>query len=220
MPRTATPCSRCGTASLTEPGSPGPVGGLTWAALATALAIGALIGYTMPADGLDWQPRLAWQQPWRWWTAAFVHLSAGHLAANLAGCAVVAAFGVAAHAGARDAGAWLAAWPLGHVLLIAQPALQHYGGLSGVLHAGVAVVALGLLLRGEGRRRAIGAAVLAGLLVKLTTERPWAGTLQTWPGWDIVVAPGAHVAGTAAGLACALVAWATSSRRPAPTMHQ
>ena len=43
------------------------------------------------------------------------------------------------------------------------PQLQHYGGLSGVLHAGVAVAALSLAGQATGRRRLIGDAVLAGL---------------------------------------------------------
>ena len=54
------------------------------------------------AAALDWQPALASSEPWRAWSAAIVHYSALHLAANLAGIALVAALGfVAARAAAQ-----------------------------------------------------------------------------------------------------------------------
>ena len=81
-------------------------------------------------------------------TAAFVHYSALHLAANLAGAALVGALGVAArvpramalrvarsHGRSRSSACSL------------RPDLLHYGGLSGVLHAGVAVVGVHLVAR-------------------------------------------------------------------------
>lgn len=156
----------------------------------------------LPA-ALDWQPVLAAAEPWRWWTAAFVHLSSTHLAANLAGCVVLAAFGWTARLPPRWTGAWLAAWPLGHLGLLAVPALGHYAGLSGTLHAGVAVAALGLAWSQAGRRRKIGLAVLAGAALKVLAERPWQGAAQTVTGWDIPVAPAGHAAGLLAGLVCA-----------------
>lgn len=182
------------------------------------LALGAGLGTWLTPAAIDWQPQLAWLEPWRWWSAAFVHLSAGHLAANLAGAVVVAAVGWTAGCGPRDAAAWSVAWPLTHLSLLARPEVLHYGGLSGVLHAGVAVAALGLVLRECGRRRWIGAAVLAGLLLKLASERPWGPALQTWPGWDIAIVPWAHAGGVVAGLACAAVAWATGRSRALATM--
>lgn len=187
-----------------------------WLALCALAAIGAGAGWLLPAAWLDWQPTLAWMQPWRWWTAAFVHWSPLHLAANLAGCAVLVAFGAAAQLPRRAAAAWALAWPLTHAALLAQPALAHYGGLSGVLHAGVAVAALSLLA-GPGRsrrQRAVGGAVLAGLVLKLLLERPWAGPLQQPAGWDIAVAPMAHAGGVAAGVLSGLLLSVRSGRRP------
>jgi rhomboid family GlyGly-CTERM serine protease len=154
---------------------------------------------------LDWQPELSWREPWRWWTAAFVHWSPLHLAANLAGAAVLAAFGWAAALPARATLAWALAWPLTHGLLLLQPALLHYGGLSGVLHAGVAVGATVLVRQRTGRARWIGVAVLLGLALKIVLERPWAGALSHPAGWDIAIAPLAHAAGALTGLVCALI---------------
>lgn len=175
---------------------------LGWLALAGLLAAAALALRLSPAAdrfAWDWQPSLALAEPWRLWSAAAVHWSDQHLVADLAGCAVVAAFGLAAHCDRRATLAWALAWPLTHGLLRAEPALQHYGGLSGVLHAGVAVAACALLCQ-PLRRRRIGAFVLAGLAAKVLLEQPWLGPLQRWPGWDIAVAPLAHATGALAGL--------------------
>jgi rhomboid family GlyGly-CTERM serine protease len=183
---------------------------VAWAGLCLLLALGSLAAAALPAGLLDWQVQRAWREPWRWWSAAFVHLSPRHLTVNLAGCAVVAGFGWAARLGPRWTWAWVAAWPLVHLALLEVPGLARYAGLSGLLHAGVAVAALGAVCGQRGRRRSIGCAALAGLAAKVLLERPWLGAVQHWPGWDIAIVPAAHAAGAAAGLACALVACATS----------
>lgn len=187
--------------------------GLAWAALGVVLAGGALVGTLAPTSALDWQPTRAWREPWRWWSAAFVHWSALHLAVNLLGAAAVVAWGWVARVPARGALAWAVAWPLTHLALLAQPRLAHYGGLSGVLHAGVAVAAVWLLARERGVRRAIGAAVLAALVLKVALEAPWRGALQTVAPWDFAVAPLAHAAGVVAG--ALLGAWAARPARRA-----
>jgi len=179
-------------------------------------AAGALLAIAADPALLRWQPELAGAQPWRWVTAAWVHLSPLHLAANLLGTALVAALGLAAGCGHRAAGAWALAWPLTHLGLLAQPALHQYGGLSGLLHAGVAVAAWQLLRADRGRRQAIGAALAAGLLLKLLLEAPWQGPLRRVPGWDIAIAPLAHATGAAAGWLCAL-ACGVGRRRLSPT---
>lgn len=184
-----------------------------WAALAAGLALGTVALWTTPGTAIDWQPRLALAEPWRIWSAAFTHLSLLHLQANLLGCAAVAAFGVAARLPRHATWAWLAAWPLTHAALILQPLLNHYSGLSGVLHAGVAVGALHLVWRERGRRQAIGAAVLAGLALKLWLETPWAGPTQAALGWDIPIAPLGHLSGTLSGLVCGAVAQRLAARR-------
>ncbi len=184
-----------------------------WARFAIGLAFGALVLWPAPRDALDWQPQLALSQPWRIWTAAFVHLSPLHLQVNLLGCAVVAAFGIAAQLPRHATWAWLAAWPLAHAALALQPLLLHYGGLSGVLHAGVAIAALHLAWRERGRRLAVGWAVLVGLGVKLALEGPWLGPTQVSAGWDIPIAPLAHLTGAASGLLCGAVAQVIAGRR-------
>ena len=190
----------------------GPWWALALLAIAGALAVwafdhsalGSGPGTATLAAGLDWQPTLALQQPWRSVTAAWVHLSGQHLVGNLVGAVLVAAYGSAAGCGRRAALAWALAWPLSHAALALQPTLGHYGGLSGLMHAGVAVACWQLLCGEQGQRRAVGAAVLAMMTLKLLLEAPWqGGPLRHEPGWDIAIAPLAHTTGALAGLLCA-----------------
>jgi rhomboid family GlyGly-CTERM serine protease len=178
-----------------------------WPALAAALALLALLVWPLPRSGLDWQPGLAWQEPWRAWSAAAVHLSLQHLLANLAGCAVLAWVGWRAALPPRAALAWLLAWPLTQLgLLLLAPSLPHYGGLSGVLHAGAAVLGLTLTAAGRpARERHIGLALLLGLALKLALEQPLGAPLRQVEGWDIAIAPAAHLSGALAGAICALL---------------
>jgi rhomboid family GlyGly-CTERM serine protease len=183
-------------------------GGRAWCAVALLLAAGALAGWPVPHEAIDWEPGLARAEPWRAVSAVGVHYSAQHLAVNLAGAALAGLFGVVARVPPRLAWAWLAAWPLTQFGLLLKPELVHYGGLSGVLHAGVAVVVTFLLIAGTRAQRAVGAAVLIGLVAKLLSEAPWGEALRHPPGWDIAIAPLAHSTGAIAGALCtALACW-------------
>jgi rhomboid family GlyGly-CTERM serine protease len=181
-------------------------GARRWLGLAGLAAAAALAGWFGPQHALDWQPGLADREPWRMLTAAAVHYSGLHLAANLAGAALVGALGVAARVSTPAVWAWAAAWPLTHAGLALRPDLPHYGGLSGVLHAGAAVAAVHLVASGPRWRRAVGLGLLAGLLIKVWSEAPGGAALHRVAGWDIATAPFAHATGIAAGLACALIA--------------
>ena len=176
-----------------------------WLLLSLLAGLGALSAGAADPALLRWQPELALLQPWRFISAALVHFSALHLLANLLGTALVAALGWAAGCDRRAALAWALAWPLTHAGLLLQPELAHYGGLSGVLHAGVAVAAWQLLRGGQGAQRLIGALLAGGLLLKLLLEAPWLGPLRQSPGWDIAIAPLAHSSGAIAGLLCARI---------------
>lgn len=180
--------------------------GVAWGALAVLLgALSIAVAFVPTSIRLDWEPVLAPTQPWRAWTAALVHLSHWHLIANLAGALVVGGLGVTGRLPARAALAWACAWPLTQALLLMRPALAHYAGLSGVLHAGVAIAAWHLMRHGRAREPWIGALIAVGLGLKLAFEAPF-GPVLTHPGdWDIPIAPFAHFTGTLAGAVCALV---------------
>jgi len=179
-----------------------------WAGLAGLLVLASLIVFVAGFDrgAIDWQPSLAAVEPWRAWSAALVHLSDLHLGANGLGAVLVGALGAVARVPGRIVAAWFLAWPLTQAGLLAEPALRHYGGLSGVLHAGVACVAVHLVAAGAERRRAIGVAILAILVVKVISESPGGPPLRRPPGWDIAVAPIAHASGLVAGFTLAVLA--------------
>ena len=180
--------------------------GRGWVALALWLASGSLLCLPAPATFLDWQPSLAATEPWRWWTAAFVHWSALHLGANLLGAFVVGALGLAARLPWPMTAAWAVAWPLTQLGWLLRPELAHFGGLSGVLHAGVAVATVHLLWAPWSPTRVVGLALALGLATKLVLEAPWGPVLRHPEGWDIAVAPWAHACGAVAGVGCALIA--------------
>jgi hypothetical protein len=200
---------------------------VAWVAFAALLAMGSCIvvmtlesGPTLDhrvtairSSGLALEPLQGFLQgAHRWFTASWVHWGAPHLLLNLLGTALVAWFGWAAQVRRAEAMAWVAAWPLSLVLLmllfwVAPFDLTlptHLGGLSGVLHAGVAVAAMGLATSGHwSRRRWVGVAVLVGLGIKLALELG-SGPAHWSPG--VRTEPWLHVGGALAGLICAAVA--------------
>lgn len=188
--------------------------GAAWCGVALMLLSGTLLFEALGrTPAWEWQPDAAATQAWRWWSAAFVHYSQLHLVGNLTGLALTAAFGWVSGVAPRAALAWLMAWPLTHLAFLwAVPELRHYGGLSGVVHAGVAIVLTHLFVSGTRGQRLVAAAVLAGLVAKIVSETPWRGAVQHPEGWDIGIAPIAHVTGVLAGTVCALVlrAWPTT----------
>ena len=181
------------------------IDGMAWVMLAGLLCLGAVVvtaisaeGDAMPATApitraLDWQASLGLHEPWRLWTCAWVHWSGAHLAVNLAGGAVVAFVGWRARLPAAEAIAWFVAWPVTQVLMAAigqerlAAAMPHYGGLSGVLHAGVVVLGLSLawpIARARTRPPAPRSRVDTGFAATRAsaiepsriTEGPWAMT--------------------------------------------
>ncbi len=176
-----------------------------WLVVAALLAACALAGWSTPRESIDWQPALAFSQPWRAFSAIGVHYSAQHLAANLGGVLLAGAFGFVARVPVQLAWAWLAAWPLTQFGLLLKPELVNFGGLSGVLHAGVAIVVTFLLMSGTRAQRIVASLVLIGLLAKLLSEAPWGEALRHPAGWDVAVAPLAHLSGAVAGAVCAVI---------------
>ena len=181
--------------------------GVLWLLTSAALALAALLGWWADDNArLDWQPQRAWPEAWRWWSAALVHWSPLHLGANLLATALVAAYGWAARVPRAVALGWLASWPFTHLALLAKPELAHYGGLSGVLHAGVAATSLWLVLRGHAAQRTVGWLMLIGQSAKLLFEEPWGAAIHEPSELDVAVAPLAHASGSLAGALCTLLA--------------
>ena len=205
-------CLRCGTPSLADPQNrPGTDAtlarpGALWVLICAGLGLAALLAWWADRAVIDWQPQRAWPDAWRWWSAALVHWTPLHLGANLLATALVAAYGWAARVPPVVALAWVLSCPFTHLALLAKPELLHYGGLSGVLHAGVAAVTVWLLMRCHGAARTIGWMMAVGQSVKLLVEEPWGAAIHAPSELDVAVAPLAHASGSIAGALLTLLA--------------
>ena len=167
---------------------------MAWVMLAALLCVAAVLVTAISAEGgaamagaplanaLDWQPALGLREPWRLWTCAWVHWSAAHLAVNAAGAVVVAFVGWRARLPAAAALAWFLAWPATQLTMAAlgsdriAAVMPHYGGLSGVLHAGAVVLGLSLAWPAVRTRVRPPATRASTIEPSRITEGPWAMT--------------------------------------------
>ena len=154
------------------------------------------------ASLLQWDAMQWPQRPWTLWTASLVHLSGGHLLANLLALGALAVLGWSLRAGKAAAVALLVAWPLSTLALLAWPQVQQYSGLSGLIHAALAV----LWAHAAVQRKAwpLSFVLLAGMGLKLLTEHAWSVPVAFDIGWGFNVVYAAHLGGTLAGAACGL----------------
>jgi rhomboid family GlyGly-CTERM serine protease len=188
-----------------------------WPLLANGALVLILLVSVFRFDPLawSWHRDLLGNEPWRWLTAPWVHWGLKHTLVNAVGVVLLAWIGWRSALSNRAALAWFLALPLGQGLLWVKTDLVEVAGLSGWLHAGVAVLAVVLCRRSNTRERVLGAAVGAGLVLKLLLEAPWGPALRYEPMWGAMpVAPWAHLAGALAGASMALLMlfWRTPSR--------
>lgn len=177
----------------------------SWPALCLVLAAGSALAWSLgnPIEW-EWWPDFA-GEAMTWWTAAIVHRSPAHGLANLLALGAVAVLGVALQVPRAMAWALFAAWPVSTLALLLFPQIQRYAGLSGVLHAAVAVLVVHCAFT-RGLQPWAGL-LGAGLAAKLLVEAAWSRPLVFEPAWGFAVATGAHLTGALAGLLCALVAY-------------
>lgn len=150
------------------------------------------------------RPSLGWAQPaWAYWTSAWLHGSAQHLAVNALGLLLLAVMGWRLGLAAGWAACLFLAWPLVHVGLLLDPRLTHYVGASAFLHAGLVIA----LVAG---RSALGPLIWRSALLALTGKVAWEAA-SVWgqgptllrAGADVPVAVWSHVSGVMLGLALA-----------------
>jgi rhomboid family GlyGly-CTERM serine protease len=192
---------------------------MPWAT--AAVALGALLALAAPSLGdalIHDRSALLAGQVWRLWTGHLVHITTGHLLWNLA--LVIAAGGWLERL-TPTATRWfyVCAPPLiGVTLLLLEPDLSRYGGLSG-LGAGL-IVLLALRQRNAPTEsRGIWNAVLGLVALKVGLEA-WTGAPLLADG--IRGVPLAHVAGITCAVAAHLL-WphglAGSPSRPSCSTH-
>lgn len=184
-----------------------------WPALCAALGLASLLVWLagavagLPTTALAWSATDWAVRPWTLWTAALFHLSGIHLLANLLALGALAVLGRALRAGPAAAVALLAAWPLATLGLIVWPQVAWYGGLSGLVHAAVAVLWAHAALRRQGWPLSF--LLFVALLFKLMAEHAWTTPVAFDPAWGFNVVYAAHLTGALAGVICGLAgaAW-------------
>ncbi len=187
---------------------------IAWLRVCALLGAGSLLALAVPNGVLEWGRTATVLQPWRLVSAVWPHLSVIHLLLNLGALAAVAALGWLLRVGTTQAIAWLACWPLTHAALWLQPEVMRYAGLSGVLHAGVAICAVKACCEPDRLARLVGWSLLAGLVLKVLIEAPWSRSLQDSVALGITVVPLAHAAGAALGLLAGVLAAVMQRQAP------
>jgi rhomboid family GlyGly-CTERM serine protease len=187
---------------------------LAWPGLCLALGLGSLYAWSG-----DRQYLLVWHtdgwahHPWQLWTASLAHLSSAHLLINLAALLAMAVLGVFLQVGRSAVFACLLAWPLGTLALSLWPGIGYYSGMSGLLMAMLAVLAV--FASTQAGTRGIGIFLLIVLGFKLLTEHAWSQPLAFDPRWGFNVVYAAHLTGALTGALCAgVVEWLRWRQHP------
>ncbi len=171
---------------------------LAWPVLCLALGLGGLYAWYGGRQLLLVWHAGAWAyHPWQLWTASLAHLTTAHLLINLASLLALGILGGFMHAGRRAVAACLLAWPLSTLGLVLWPEISHYSGMSGLLMAMLAVLAVHANTMSETR---VSGLVLLGVLgFKLLTEHAWSQPMAFDPRWGFNVVYAAHLTGAVAG---------------------
>lgn len=177
---------------------------------------------------LTWQFDTVWSMPWTLWTSAWVHMNPPHLIFSQMGLGLLAALAWVLRPPWVSTWAWLLSWPLAQACLVAWPQIGYAAGLSGLLHAGAAVLAVHLLMGvariPKGRRW--GSLLLLALVVKLGMERGWSQPVVWDGGTELSVVQALHLTSALWGAALALLLpwswrWVSARQRcgqsPSPT---
>jgi len=184
---------------------------VAWLLLCGVHGVGSMLLWWVGDAGLA---RLVWRaetwtaQPWTLWSSAWVHLNTPQLILNQFSLGALTAVAWVLRPPLSATLAWLLAWPLAQACLPLWPHIGYAAGLSGVLHAGVAVLALVLLARciAVPKARRWGALLASALLAKLLMEQAWANPVVWNSASDVSVVQALHLTAVAWGLLLGAVA--------------
>jgi len=150
----------------------------SWLLLCALHGVGSMLLWwadPVTLHALTWRVDEGLQRPWTWWTSAWADPATPTLISHQLALGVLAAVAWRWRLPAAATVAWCLAWPLAQATLVLWPQIGYAVGLSGVLHAAWAVLAVQLLLRRVAllRARRWGALLLLALLLKLGLEQAW-----------------------------------------------
>lgn len=163
-----------------------------------------LLWWAQPAavEPLVWRADTWIDHLWTLWTSAWVHLGTPHLIGNQLALGALTAAGWVLRPPPSAMWAWALSWPLTQACLDLWPQVGYAVGLSGMLHAGVMVLAMHLVLAPVPRALRLWGTVLAlGVLAKLAIEHAWSQPVVWDPGNEMSVVQAAHLTGAAWGFA-------------------
>lgn len=192
---------------------------VAWLILCGVHAVGSMLLWWLgdwAVARLVWRAETWWAQPWTLWSSAWVHLNTPQLILNQFALGALTACAWVLRPPLSATVAWLAAWPLAQASLPLWPHIGYAAGLSGVLHAGVAVLAVVLLARCivVPKARRWGALLLTALLVKLWMEQAWSHPVAWDSGSEVSVVQALHLTSALWGLLLgALAAWHARDQR-------
>lgn len=176
-----------------------------WLSLCLLHAVASMLVWWAGAPAAKWLTWRAddwWHQPWTLWTTPWVHINTPHLIGNQLAVGALAAMAWLVRPNALASAAWLLAWPTVALVLPLWPHIGYAVGLSGIIHAAVAVVAVHLLLCQDPlvpSSRRWGGLLALGLGAKLALEQGWHWPVVWSNSADMSVVQAAHLTGGVAG---------------------
>ena len=172
------------------------------------LLVFAILGAELAplGEALEYRRGLAFSEPWRLFTAHYVHLSFLHACLNAVALILLGHL-FADRLRPRDMFGILAVAPmlLSLAFWFVLPELQWYRGLSGVLHAIYFAGCIAWVAQTAGRARWLPTAALLGGAVKVLIEQPWDASFPVHEVLRVAVVPQAHLVGAIVGAAAGLV---------------
>ena len=178
--------------------------GRLWLAVCVVHAVASMLVWWQGdalAQWLTWRASDGWSRPWTWWTSAWVHRSTPHLVGNQLAIGALAAVAWVLRPDHRVVLAWLLAWPLVPLTQVWWPFVGYYVGLSGLIHAALAALVVGVWLNApaHGLERRWGWLLGVGLVAKLVFEQGWTRPVVWSDSLGLSVVQSAHLTGALAG---------------------
>lgn len=156
-------------------------------------------------DALEYRQAVAFSQPWRLFTAHFVHLTLLHAALNAVALLLLARlFGDRLRPAAFFGILFGAPFVISLAFRGLLPELHWYRGLSDVLHAIYFAGCVVWIAKAKDRERWLAIAALLAGLVKVLVEQPWRAGFPVHEVLKIAVVPQAHLIGAVVGTAVGL----------------
>lgn len=172
----------------------------SWLVLCALHGVMSMLAWWARGDvvnALTWQAEGWTDKPWTLWTSSWVHMNTPHLIGNQVALGALTALAWVVRPTMACAVAWLLAWPLLQLSLWLWPQIGYAVGLSGLLHAGLAVAAAQLLLGriAVPQAQRWGILLALGLLLKLLLEKAWSYPVVWDAGNNMSVVQAAHLGG-------------------------